>query len=152
MEEKKCSGCKALKPISSFNKHSTHRCGYQSQCRDCNKKTSRAYYQSNLIEHRKVVKARQRREVEANKARLLAHFKTHPCVDCGESDLRVLEFDHITGIKRNHVSRLLARGNCWSTIETEIAKCEVVCANCHRKRTFEREGSYRSIGRVKAVS
>ena len=65
----------------------------------------------------------------------------HPCVDCKESDLVVLEFDHVRGVKKRDVMGLL---NCsLETIKTEIAKCDVVCANCHTKRTAQRLNGYR---------
>lgn len=59
----------------------------------------------------------------------------------------VLEFDHLDPKeKRDHLSRMIAGGCAWSTIEREIAKCEVVCANCHRHRTARTYGSYRLVG------
>jgi hypothetical protein len=38
------------------------------------------------------------------------------------------------------------RGWPWSTVRAEIAKCEVVCSNCHRRRTYDRQGSWRVTG------
>jgi len=64
------------------------------------------------------------------------------CMDCGISDPRVLEFDHLRD-KKDNVSNLLNKSN-WTTIENEIKKCEIVCANCHRIRTQDRSGSWRS--------
>ena len=68
----------------------------------------------------------------------------HACVDCGQTDLLVLEFDHIGDEKLMEVSRLIQNASSWRTIEREIAKCEVVCANCHKRRTIRRAGSARS--------
>jgi hypothetical protein len=68
---------------------------------------------------------------------VIEHLLTHPCVDCGQSDIRVLDFDHIRGKKINNISHMVRRGNTkWKIVEDEIAKCEVRCANCHRKRTL----------------
>src|SRR5438270_726621 len=61
------------------------------------------------------------------------------CNDCGEADPIVLEFDHV-GPKRRNVSALVAEGASIRAIEAEMAQCEVVCVNCHRKRTAERGG------------
>ena len=57
------------------------------------------------------------------------------CVDCGYRDhAEALEFDHLPGyVKRMNVSEMTRFSR--KTIEAEIAKCEVVCANCHRVRT-----------------
>jgi hypothetical protein len=59
------------------------------------------------------------------------------CVDCGESNHIVLDFDHIKNKKYN-ISRMIHDGFSWAAIKKEIAKCEVVCANCHRIRTHDR--------------
>jgi hypothetical protein len=61
-------------------------------------------------------------------------------VDCGEDDIVVLEFDHLRD-KRHNVSAMTTE--LWHHIEAEIAKCEVVCANCHKRRTDWRHGHYR---------
>ena len=61
---------------------------------------------------------------------------THPCFDCGESDPVVLEFDH-QGEKLFTIGQDLRDRN-WPSLLDEIAKCEVVCANCHRRRTARR--------------
>ena len=68
---------------------------------------------------------------------------THPCVDCGETDPVVLEFDHLRD--KRFAIRLSAHGRNWQTILDEIEKCEVVCANCHRRRTARRRGALRAI-------
>jgi len=77
-------------------------------------------------------KARLRFE---NPERLNRFVQEHPCVDCGEPDPVVLEFDHLSD-KEEDVSTLLARN--WKLVLAEIAKCEVRCANCHRRVTAKR--------------
>jgi hypothetical protein len=79
---------------------------------------------------------------------MLAYLKDRVCEDCGERNSVVLEFDHVRGEKRDNVGTLLAQGFNWSAIEKEISKCDVVCANCHRKRTYFRAGSYRTDDRI----
>lgn len=74
---------------------------------------------------------------------LLEHFRTHPCTDCGESDPVVLEFDHLRD-KLFDVSAALTQ-RAWPSILAEIAKCEVVCSNCHRRRTARRVGTLRLL-------
>lgn len=65
----------------------------------------------------------------------------HPCVDCCEKDLVVLEFDHVRGRKSRDVMGLL--NGSLERLEAEIAKCDVVCANCHTRRTAQRLSGYR---------
>jgi hypothetical protein len=67
-----------------------------------------------------------------------AYLLEHPCVDCGESDVTVLDFDHVRDSKRMDVSALVAGGYSWHAIADEIAKCDVRCANCHRRATHAR--------------
>lgn len=69
---------------------------------------------------------------------MVALKKTLACLDCGNSDWRVLDFDHVADNKDDSVSNMLKNGHSWDTIEAEIAKCEPVCSNCHRIRTYER--------------
>jgi transcription elongation factor Elf1 len=71
------------------------------------------------------------------KKRLSEIKKSSGCLDCGESNPIVLDFDHLKDKKYN-VSRMIHDGFSWAAIKKEIAKCEVVCANCHRIRTHNR--------------
>ena len=57
------------------------------------------------------------------------------CVDCGISDPRVLEFDHVTGTKLRDVCH--AALSSVEFAKAEAAKCELRCANCHRIKTVE---------------
>ena len=72
---------------------------------------------------------------------LLDFFVANPCVDCGESDPVVLEFDHLRDKAFDIGASLPYRS--WESILDEIAKCDVVCANCHRRRTARRAGHLR---------
>lgn len=70
-------------------------------------------------------------------------MEKHSCTDCGESDLRVLQFDHVRGTKRHNISDMLKNGYAWSAILLEIFKCDIVCANCHQIRSCEMQKWYR---------
>lgn len=70
------------------------------------------------------------------------YLSSHPCVDCGEADPVVLEFDHRdAAAKKANVSDLAKNAYSIQAIETEVAKCDVRCANCHRRVTFKRRHS-----------
>lgn len=86
------------------------------------------------------MKLKVRGQRQRNKAFVAAHLDSHPCVDCGEADPVVLDFDHVRGKKVRNVSDLCgAFGYCSTeTLMAEIAKCEVRCANCHRRATARR--------------
>ncbi len=73
---------------------------------------------------------------------LVEYLRTHPCVDCGEDDVLVLEFDHLED-KLFSIARGF-RDRPLQALLDEMAKCEVVCANCHRRRTAARGGFLRA--------
>ena len=60
------------------------------------------------------------------------------CIDCGESNPIVLDFDHVRGEKLYNIADMVHKAFSIETIKEEIRKCEVRCANCHRKKTHER--------------
>lgn len=80
--------------------------------------------------------------IQRNRRYTLQYLSTHPCVDCGETDIRVLQFDHIDpDLKYDRVANLIFRSSL-ATLQAEIDKCEVRCANCHAKRTAEHRNYY----------
>jgi hypothetical protein len=77
-----------------------------------------------------------------NRQNLLDFLKnSNGCVDCQELDPIVLEFDHVSN-KRAQIADILGSWN-WKTIEFEISKCEIRCANCHRRKTAKQFGWYK---------
>lgn len=61
-----------------------------------------------------------------------------PCADCRvQYPFYVMQFDHARGAKVASINLMAARGN-QERLDAEIAKCDVVCANCHAVRTFKR--------------
>lgn len=70
---------------------------------------------------------------------VIDYLLTHPCVDCGETNPLVLDFDHVDDDKEANVSQLIANDYSFERIKEEIAKCEVRCGNCHRRVTAKRE-------------
>lgn len=67
------------------------------------------------------------------------YLAEHPCIDCGEADPIVLEFDHRNpASKVGNIADIINRSG-WGLkrLQTEIEKCDVRCCNCHRKRTWQ---------------
>lgn len=70
--------------------------------------------------------------------KLIEKNKNRPCKDCGGTfSIWQLDFDHVRGEKVTNVGHLAMSGTTERLLE-EMDKCEVVCAVCHRKRTFMR--------------
>jgi hypothetical protein len=104
-------------------------------CTPCRRLYWREYhYREPVVYHerrRTLLAARRAR----NRAFVDAYLATHPCVDCGLQDLFVMEFDHVRGDKEREISLLVRDGATMKRLEAEIAKCDVRCANCHRRKT-----------------
>lgn len=76
-----------------------------------------------------------------NLVKVVEYLRQHPCVDCGENNPIVLEFDHVNGDKAFTIGNSLHLP--WHVIEAEIEKCEVRCSNCHKIVTAERDKWHR---------
>lgn len=71
-----------------------------------------------------------------NREWILSYLAEHPCIDCGEPDPIVLHFDHRDETEKfKSISFLVKKGRSLASIEDEVRKCDVRCANCHMKRT-----------------
>jgi hypothetical protein len=71
---------------------------------------------------------------------VLEYLQAHPCMDCGEADVVVLEFDHRDpSTKMYNIGTMLDRCFKSEKILEEISKCDVVCANCHKRRTAKQQ-------------
>ena len=99
---------------------------------------SRRFYQENKTEHGQVTLACRLKRTAHNQVRILEYLAGQVCVDCGfGGHPAAMEFDHVRGRKSQNVSSMVKSGYAWATILTEIAKCEVRCSNCHRRRTAQ---------------
>ncbi len=131
---KKCSSCKEIKEFSSFNKNKSQSDGLNTFCRECSKAKNREYYALNKKRQIKQILAARAKRVKENQKRLYNFLLKNPCVHCNESNPIVLEFDHIH-LKDKNISSMLREGYSWKSIKSEISKCQVLCANCHRIKT-----------------
>jgi hypothetical protein len=135
-----CPICRRDLPEDAFARR--RGTGRQSRCRECNKAYLKQHYQQNPEYYAEKAKRTKLRLKRANHVRLLAYFAEHPCVDCGETDPVVLQFDHVRGTKEACVGKLVRDGRRWELIEAEIEKCEVRCSNCHWRRTAKQFNWY----------
>ena len=135
---KVCPKCKEEKLLSEFSRNSLKKDGLQVYCKVCVRGINFSYYQRTPEKNPQRRKFKEK-ACELAKLFVLSYLKTHPCVDCGETDPIVLEFDHIQQ-KKYGISRMVYAGMGVDSISKEIEKCEVRCANCHRRATAKRSG------------
>lgn len=65
--------------------------------------------------------------------------ETKPCTDCGQMfHFSQMDFDHISDDKKTNIATLANSSISIKEIKKELAKCELVCSNCHRLRTWQR--------------
>ena len=134
-ETRRCRKCGEDKPLTDF--HRWHD-DYQWWCKPCRRDYAASHYQRN--------KARRQAENKRGQAEFVAWYTElkagKPCADCGVGFHPVaMHWDHLPGqAKTADLSFLARRGNRERVLE-EIAKCELVCANCHAIRTYERRDS-----------
>jgi len=131
---KRCSRCGETKPYSEFHKYNRGD-GHQAWCKTCRK----AYdYEYNRRNHRRW--ADKKLTWQKDRAAWVRQLKAgRTCTDCGGSfPPEAMHWDHLPGtLKLGEISNNMTK---WSRklIVAEIAKCELVCANCHAIRTYRR--------------
>ena len=141
---KTCCKCKKNKPVSEFGKYAKAKDGLFPQCKDCKREYDKRYYKEKAGRKDSIQKSNEARR-QARISIIGEYLSNNHCVDCGESDIRVLDFDHVRGTKVMEVTKLVATTAPIEKIIEEINKCEVRCANCHRKVTADRAGNWRAL-------
>lgn len=141
MQRKICTICKKMKNKSEYNKNKTRKDGLQNLCRACSNNQSKFYYKENKEIHKKMVRARNVKIISENQQKIVKFLKKNPC-KCGEKDICCLDFDHISNKSKN-ISTMLKDAYSWESIKKEIAKCQVLCANCHRRKTAKNQKWYK---------
>jgi hypothetical protein len=150
--EKKCQLCGDNKKLKNFNKSKATPDGYNNNCRDCSKSRSKKYYSENREHHIRVISKRNKKKRIEDMCKVHRILKINGCIDCGNNDPRVLDFDHKDDSdKKGNLSEMIGKYS-WKTIENEINKCDVRCSNCHRIRTAEQFGYYKYINENADVS
>ncbi|AGM12341.1 HNH endonuclease [Mycobacterium phage PegLeg] len=139
---KRCPRCGVEKDCSEFYKNARRKDGLQPYCKRCHKDTNNEWY-ANSEKRRTDIKRRRKAHIEMLQEHLRQHLIDNPCVDCGESDLVVLDLDHRDGeSKVKEVAKLIRDQVSLEKFQAEIAKCDTRCANCHRRMTARRHGAW----------
>lgn len=127
---KTCTKCLLSKDLSKFHKQKD---GYLSHCKACRNIAAKDYRGLNkdrILSYQEKIRSQRRSFVNS--------LKNKPCTDCKNSyPYYVMDFDHLKD-KEDSIGHLLYIGASKETLLAEIAKCELVCSNCHRERTQKR--------------
>lgn len=140
---KLCPKCNLLLDENEFNwKYRNKK--RASYCKSCSRAYIKSHYNKNIEYY--ITKAKKRNRLVRHKSRkfVAEHLSKNPCIDCGETNILVLEFDHKDrSDKTNTISKLIKNNSTPKVIKHEIMKCEVRCANCHRKKTEQENNSWK---------
>lgn len=137
METKYCKRCDSHKPRSDFNKrtYKSGTVGYSAYCKSCNRSYLKEHYEKDKPSYiRRGLKQRQKVREQYRELK-----ESKPCTDCRlYFPYYVMQFDHINLDKNDTVSNIMRSGAVQKMLD-EMAKCEIVCSNCHAERTHQRK-------------
>ena len=127
---KACSVCKEEKSLELFNRRTSATDGRNSNCKSCEK----IYRQSEGYKARG--RKRTANNTKVTRQTMFTFMKDKACILCGETHIAALQFDHRDpSIKKWNISDAVTRGYEWTVVQEEIDKCDILCANCHHKKT-----------------
>ncbi len=134
---KKCTKCKKEKLINEFNFKNRSKGLRHSECQICTRLFIKNHYNKNKGYYLEKTQKRNNGLRLEILNYIQKYLTKNPCTDCGETDISVLEFDHNREkfLKFKAVSSLIRARFPLEIIKREIDKCEVRCANCHRRKT-----------------
>ena len=135
-----CKNCNL--PKIDFRKSKKYIDGLDVYCKECRRMADKKTYNTNITKNRKAGLESKNKVRERNRQFISDYLIGKSCIDCGESDPIVLEFDHFEN-KKDIICEIIQ--NCSiEKIEAEIKKCNIRCANCHRRKTAIELGYYKT--------
>lgn len=146
---KTCTKCLQQKPESEYFVRDKKKGRLHAQCKKCyasyRKKIYKAHYEKYKDHYRQRAILRHNKLRTEYRTNMLAYMSDKTCATCGESDIRVLEFDHLDSKNKLFtVSQAVPLGYNWKAVLIEIKKCQILCSNCHKKRTAKQFNWYKA--------
>lgn len=135
-----CKSCQQEKPLSEFIL--TARKVPHVKCNLCKSKYEKEYRDKNKMKCKLYRKKSANQRFDENMSYIAQYLKAHPCVDCGETNIVKLEFDH--RYDKKYAIADMRNNYRLEVVKTEIDKCDVRCANCHRWKTAK-ERNYKIL-------
>lgn len=142
MVKKICNTCNEEKSTDDFYFRNKKEGKLHGRCKICSEQSrkNKEHYEKYKDDYKARSKVRKKKVINENTDHLLAYLEHHPCVDCGNTNPIVLEFDHLDRKEKEFTISSKMSDYSWDRIMTEIKKCEVVCSNCHKIRTANQFG------------
>ena len=147
---KQCKKCQQVKILSDFYKDNRRPDGHESSCKKCHSKGSKEQIVARRkrmlnkihsdpeykMQHRANQYKAAARQRALNRDVAFNYEMSHPCITCGESDFRVLQFHHRDPMKKKFN---ISSSHGWSTelFQQELEKCDILCANCHWRLHYQ---------------
>ena len=111
-------------------------------CRPCRREYDREHYSKKTRKQKDRKHELRKIRSHKNRIKLYNYSLNNPCSECNENRVPCLQLDHLEGEKKiNCVSDMME--SSWGTIQKEIDKCRVLCANCHSVDTAKQRGYYK---------
>lgn len=134
---KQCNRCKETLPLDMYNSKGKNK--IQSYCKPCAREYARENYHKDREANADKQRLSKKARMDAIRVDVRKLKEDTPCMDCGvQYPYYCMDFDHVNGKKVTHISEMIHNASARWKIFSEITKCEIVCANCHRKRTHRR--------------
>lgn len=134
MSTKFCCGCNSEKPLEDFARNRSKKDGHAASCKACTNAYNAEFYKINP-NYKIRINAGNTKQKHILREYVLEYLKKNPCAVCGETDPVVLDFHH-KGNKVKEVSIIKNGSGSLDKLVEEIEKCEVLCANCHRRKHY----------------
>jgi len=143
---KKCTKCKKEKEESQFHFRDGERKKRKSYCSECASLYRKKYYKGHRLEAIEYSKETTKKRKLDTQQFIWDYLSNNPCIVCNESDPIVLEFDHRDpSTKEMSVSEMVRSKMGIERIKREIEKCDILCSNCHKRRTAIQQNWYNKI-------
>ena len=138
--------------MTTCHKHPNSERTPSGKCRQCNKEYQRKWYENNKELQNKRSRESTNRARQRKREFVYAYLLAHECIVCGESDPVVLQFDHIEPkTKSERISKMIFSSSYkLEDIKKEINKCQILCANCHARKTAKDFNWYSGLDHIQA--
>lgn len=141
---RRCNVCGETKSLNEFGVNKTQPLGKSYMCKMCRREYDKRKYKEKPEIYKQRHFDHKKRQTIKNREVIWEEIQK-PCTDCGLVDPIVMEFDHRPSEEKKYdIGRMVGNTYSLETLRAEIAKCDVVCANCHRCRTNSRGNWWRS--------